>query len=134
MADLFEVTGIDVVVQRLTQIAATMPMLGGIALQQEAEAILEASQPLVPIETGALKSSGVVDDVVIQGQTVQTAVRYGGKGGENFTRNPEEYAYWVHEITTYHHPIGRDHFLSEPLFAATSGMLARIAQQLSNAL
>lgn len=49
MAELFEITGMDQVRQRLLDLAATLLPLGGLALQAEADAILEASQPLVPV-------------------------------------------------------------------------------------
>lgn len=49
MAELFELTGLDTLRQRLETLAATILPQAGIALQQEADAILEASQPLVPV-------------------------------------------------------------------------------------
>src|ERR1043166_799147 len=104
-----------------------MLFLGGIALQQEADAILEASQPLVPVETSSLKNSGKVLDVVIEGTSVRTGVSYGGKEGVQ-GRVPEQYAILVHEdIPHKQHPIGQDHFLSQPAFEATQGMAERIA-------
>jgi len=133
MAELFELTGLDTVRQNLVALPAMLLGLGGIALQQEADAILEASQPLVPVDTGSLRRSGRVDDVVLNGPVVSSGVRYGGREGI-LGRIPEQYAYIVHENVTTHHPIGQDHYLSLPLFAATSGMLARIAEQLGNAL
>lgn len=85
-------------------------------------------------DTGALKSSGQVDDVQIHGSRVQTGVRYGGQG-PGFERVPERYAIRVHEDTLMRHPRGgQSHYLSQPTFAATQGMLARIAEQLRNAL
>jgi len=133
MAELFELSGIPEVQQRLQLLAQQALFLGGIALQQEAEAILEASQPLVPVDTGSLRASGKVDDFSINGQVAQAGVRYGGTVGV-MGRVPERYAYIVHQRTDVHHPIGEHHYLSKPLFAATSGMLARIAEQIRNAL
>ena len=49
MADPFTFTGFDAVRQRLQDMAANVLPLAGIALEQEADAILAASQPLVPV-------------------------------------------------------------------------------------
>src|SRR5262245_9243778 len=133
MADLFELTGVPELQQRLQLLAQQIVFLGGIALEQEADAILEASQPLVPVDTGSLKASGKVDTITIAGPVVSTGVRYRGTVGVQ-GRIPERYAIIVHEDTTKHHPIGQDHYLSAAAFAATAGMLARIAEQLRNAL
>jgi hypothetical protein len=133
MPGVFAVTGVDVVVRNLQQTGAEMVPLAGIALQQEADALLAASQPLVPVETGSLRASGKVDDVVISGAMVETAVRYGGREGVQ-GRLPEQYAIIVHMDTTKRHPIGQDHYLSQPAFEATAGMLARLAEALRLAL
>ena len=129
----FDITGIQAVQQRLQQMAAEVLPLMGIALHQEAEAILEASQPLVPVETGALRASGQVDDVTISGQEVSTAVRYGGPG-EGFERVPSTYAIYVHERQNVHHPVGMAKFLQIPAFAATAGMAQRLADAIRIAL
>jgi len=134
MAELFEVTGIAQVQQRLQTLGAEVLPLMAIALQQEADAILEASQPLVPVDTSALKASGHVDDPQLTGQEASITIRYGGPG-EGFERRPEEYAIKVHEDTTLRHPRGgQSHYLSQPLFEATQGMLDRLAEALRVAL
>lgn len=79
-----------------------------------------------------MKRSGRVLDVEIHGFIVQSGVLYGGREGV-MGRIPEQYAFWVHERPIAHR-IGQHHYLSLPTFAATSGMLARIAEQLRNAL
>lgn len=84
-------------------------------------------------DTGSLKNSGKVDQLQVSGPVASISVRYGGTVGVQ-GRVPERYAYVVHQDTTKHHPVGQDHFLSAPLFAATQGMVSRIADQLRNAL
>lgn len=134
MAELFTVTGIAELQQRLQALSAEVPFLMSIALQQEAEAILEASQALVPVETGALRASGQTLDVTIRGAMVETGISYGGPG-EGFERTPSEYAIKVHEDTTMRHPRGgQSHFLSQPLFAATEDILKNVADALRVAL
>jgi hypothetical protein len=130
MAELFTFTGMDEVRQRLQTIGAELLPLAGIAIQQEADAILEASQPLVPVDTGALKASGLVGDLQQDAQTVSIMISYGGPG-EGFERTPSQYAITVHEDTTMRHPRGgQSHFLSQPVFEATQGMLDRLADAL----
>jgi hypothetical protein len=133
MADLFEFTGIETLRQRLENIAATVTSLAGIALQQEADAILEVSQGLVPVDTGALRASGAVLDVVIRGPVVESGVTYGGDG-PGFERTPRLYAVFVEFNVTMRHPRGgQAHYLSQPTFAAVNGMAERLAEQLRNA-
>src|SRR5262245_63303616 len=102
MADLFELTGLPELQQRLQILAQQIVFLGGIALEQEADAILEASQPLVPIDTGSLLRSGKVDPIAIAGPMVSTGVRYGGTVGVQ-GRIPERYAYYVHQDRSEEH-------------------------------
>ena len=68
-----------------------------------ARAILEKSQPLVPVLTGALKSSGRVEPAP-KGASVLV---YGG-GKIN-------YAGYVHYILTNKHPVGQAQFVGQPL-------------------
>lgn len=49
MAELFQLAGLPEVLNRLQELGVRMLPFAGIALQQEADAILEASQPLVPV-------------------------------------------------------------------------------------
>lgn len=129
-----EVTGLAELQQRLQACAAEVPPLMAIAVQQEGDAILEASQPLVPIDTGALRASGAVSDAALSGLVASVQISYGGPG-EGFDRVPSTYAIRIHEDTTLNHPRGgQSHFLSLPFFAATHGMLERLADAIRVAL
>lgn len=134
MAELFDVTGIREMQERLEAMPFLIVQIGGIALQQEAEAVLEKSQQLVPVETSSLRDSGHVEDVTIEGMHVMTGIRYGGTVGKE-GRIPEQYAIKIHEDTTLNHPRGgQSHFLSQPLFAEIDGMLERLADAIRLAL
>ena len=127
MAELFEVTGIAELQQRLQALAAEVTPLMAIALQQQGESIWEASQALVPVDTGALRESGTVSDAAISGLVASVEISYGGPG-TGFARTPSEYAIKVHEDTTMRHPRGgQSHFLSQPFFAATQDLLEELA-------
>lgn len=56
-----------------------------------------------------------------------TQISYGGPG-QGFARTPSTYAIRVHEDTTMRHPRGgQSHYLSQPFFEMTHGMLERLA-------
>jgi hypothetical protein len=111
-----EVTGLPAVIQRLAQLGTLLPQQVIQATHQEAERILDASRPLVPVDTGLLVSTGTVEQ-----QRDGADMRYGGHG-------LAPYAIIVHEDVTMNHPNGgQHHFLSEVFFAATGDMLARLA-------
>lgn len=134
MAELFTVTGMPEMTQRLQELSTHVPFLMVIRVQQEAEAVLAASQPLVPVDTRALQASGQVDDAELHGAVASVTIRYGGPG-EGFERTPSTYAIKVHEDTTMRHPRGgQSHFLSQPLFAATQDLLEGCAEALRDGL
>ena len=69
-----------------------------------ARAILSASQPLVPVDTGALKRSGRV----VKGRRKNSSVLvYGGKR--------INYAGYVHYRLDVNHPVGQAQFVGQPL-------------------
>ena len=75
-------------------------------------AILEASQPLVPVDTGALKSSGRVEPAP-KGAAVLV---YGGGGFTNpRTNRVIDYAGVVHYRKGVKHPVGQDQYVGQPL-------------------
>ena len=77
-----------------------------------ARAILEKSQPLVPVETGALKGSGRVEPAP-KGASM---LIYGGGGFTNpRTKKPINYAGYVHYRLDVVHPVGQAQFVGQPL-------------------
>ena len=68
-----------------------------------ARAILAASQPLVPVDTGALKRSGRVE----KGKGNAAVLVYGG--------GPIDYAGYVHYRLDVNHPIGQAQYVGQPL-------------------
>lgn len=104
------------------------------ALRQEAETILEASKPLVPVDTRSLQDSGHVDTPSSSGTLATVTIRYGGTVGRQ-GRVPETYAIRLHEDLSMNHPRGgQAKFLETPLLAATQGMLARLGSDIRTAL
>ena len=115
-----ELQGLDAVSRQFQRLAAQARAALTEALQAEAERILEASYPLVPVDTGALLTSGRV-----LARTDGAEIRYGVPG-------LVDYAIKIHEDTTLNHPNGgTHHFLSAPLFAATGDMPQRLAADMA---
>ena len=77
-----------------------------------ARAILEVSQPLVPVDTGALKRSGRVEPA----REGATRLIYGGGGFVNpRTKRKINYAGYVHYRLDVKHPVGQAQFVGQPL-------------------
>jgi hypothetical protein len=108
--------GLPELQRTLQRLAAQAQQALVLALDAEANRILEASQPLVPLDTGDLVRSGTVIT-----NAAGSEVRYG-----NFGAVP--YALVQHEETAFNHPRGGEHhYLSKPFLEATGDMAQRLA-------
>ena len=80
--------------------------------RDNARAILKASQPLVPVDTGSLKDSGRVE----KGNGTAAKLVYGGGGFKNRrTGRVIDYAGYVHNRTDVKHTRGQAQFVGQPL-------------------
>jgi hypothetical protein len=80
------------------------------AVFAEANAVLNESKKIVPVDTGALKSSGRVERPVVNAAGVTVEVSYGGAAAP--------YALYVHEDPTASHAPGKSFkFLEIPAMA-----------------
>lgn len=98
--------------QKLRTIRARLPAVIADLNRGNARAILAASQPLVPVDTGTLKRSGRVK------RAAKGAARliYGGPGFKNpRTKRNVDYAGYVHYRLDVKHPIGQAQFVGQPL-------------------
>lgn len=118
------------VAARLRQAHEAARMALARALYKEGLDIMAASQPLVPVDTTLLRSTGRVD--VLETETHELAVEL--SYGRDTGRGAASYAAVVHEWTKPHHPVGQHHYLSQPLYEATPGMTARYADAVRQAL
>ena len=119
--------GIEDVSRALDRVRSqALPALA-LAVHQEARTILEASQQLVPVDTGALRQSGVVEGPAISGYEVTMTLRYGDHGRLSYAADQ-------HFNTQYHHAHGQSHYLQQPLFEATEGMAQRLAAHIEGRL
>lgn len=123
-----EMTGVAEVSQKLAQlIPAPMAPLGE-ALRDEGNQIIRIANTLVPVDTGNLRSTGHVEAPVQAGPVVSVSLGY-GQG------DIAPYAARIEFDVTLNHPHGgQAHFFQQPLFAATAGLLQRVATALRGAL
>lgn len=93
------------------------------ALRSEGQDAFLNSQDEVPVDTGALKKSGRLlpeaGGVINRGGNIQVQIVYGSTA--------EDYAIYVHENLTAHHPHGKAKFVEGPLTRQTFGIAQRIA-------
>ena len=119
----FTIEGLPAVLQHLGIVVAEAGAATYAAVEQEAKDILAASKPLVPYKSGDLHDSGEVEMTGLPGGEIVAVISYGGHGAV-------PYAAIQHEDTTFNHPVGQHHYLSEPFYAATGGMLERLAARI----
>ena len=104
----------------LTAHAAILRAVAG-AVTDEAEAIMaDSKEHYCPVDTGVLRTSGIVLPAVIAATGVEVEMGYGG--------NASSYALEVHENLSANHPVGMAKYLEIPFLAAGSnGITGRIA-------
>lgn len=89
------------------------------ALFEEANELMAASKRQVPVDTGTLRGSGMVEDPVKQSKSYRVRLGYGY--GEE--KNPKSgqiaagYAIYVHENLKAKHKVGKAKFLEDPMKA-----------------
>ena len=123
----------DLMTPKLRAIRSRLPDAIKDLNRGNARAILEKSQPLVPVDTGALKRSGRVQPAR-EGETVIRSLKgrsdprgitaqkggavivYGGGGFTNpRTKRVIDYAGVVHYRKGVKHPVGQDQYVGQPL-------------------
>lgn len=88
------------------------------AMRKAAETLLKVSQPLVPVNTGALKASG---KVVVKGT---------GFAAVAFVVYEAQYAVWVHEnLQAYHAPPTQARYLADAVPKARGTIAAMLKKQ-----
>lgn len=104
---------------RMAAMAARSSLAMANAIFVEAEMIMTASHPLVPVDLGVLRASAIVNQPKIKADGAEVTFGYGGAASD--------YALIQHERLDYHHEVGQAKYLEQPFMAATAGMKERIA-------
>lgn len=115
--------------QTLKQLGDQAQARFGAELFKEAQGIIMASQPLVPVDTGALRASSYVTQPRVEGSVIRVELGYGGPAAQINPKSGEPasgYALYVHENLEAHHPVGQAKYLEVPFLQARTGMTNRI--------
>jgi len=110
--------GADDLLEKFARMGRDSTAVIGRLLYFYANDVFNRSQYLVPVDTGALRSSGRVEAPVLEGFAVVVSIKYGGAAAP--------YALWVHEVpppedanpgerTAYHLPPTQWKYLEQPL-------------------
>ena len=92
-------------------------------LRVEAERIMtDSKRNYVPVDTGVLRASGVVQRPEVTRQRVRITMGYGGAA--------RAYAVVQHERLDFRHTVGEAKYLEKPVKAAAEGFGKRIAKNL----
>lgn len=93
------------------------------ALRLEGEQIMTRSKrEFVPVDLGALRSSGHVQEPVRSGRDVSVTLAYGGPAAP--------YAVVQHESLHFSHRVGGPKYLERPMRDAQKGMAQRLAAKI----
>ena len=112
--------------RKLDAVKEAGPMAVAQVLFETGEAILAVSQAdYVPVDTGALKNSGIVE-TADTGSRFLVTVAYGGPAAD--------YALHVHEDLVARHVVGQAKYLEIPFRAAVEGIGGVLAARLRDAI
>ena len=115
----FTIKGLDKVRKMLRQHQEKAVFALKKEMYLEAEGIMTQAKELVPVDTGTLKDSGVVQLPRDEGSVIVEEFGFGGPAAP--------YAVFVHENTVVFHKVGMAKFLEIPFRQAQRGMVDRIA-------
>lgn len=105
--------------------AVVLNAAGAVAVEAGAQMILDASQPLVPVDTGALKASGKVS-----ADGLEAAVSYSGIAPDGF-----DYGIKQHEDGSLHHPNGGQwKYLEQPMHTEAPAVATEMAAIIRKAM
>lgn len=96
---------------------------------KEGELVMSRSKDeFVPVDLGALKSTGHVEEPVIDGTKVTVEMGYGGPSGVATADGTDYvgYALYVHEDEQAHHTVGSSGYLEKPAMEEASHMPDRV--------
>lgn len=99
--------------------SAALKAAGEIGVEAAGKTWLDASQPLVPVDTGEMKASGKAEK---EGPLV-VAVSYTRTGADGYNVAARQ-----HEDMTLHHDVGQAKFLEQPMHADAPAILTAMAE------
>lgn len=123
---MIEITGLESVISAINAIGEKAVRHTGDALYVEGELIMTEAKLRTPVDTGALRNSGVVS---------QPSISAGGFGGDvevtlGFGGPAAPYAIHVHEDMEASHKVGGAKYLESAVLEAIPGLAARISERM----
>jgi len=111
--------------RRLARLAQAAPLVRAAAkaLYTEAELVMTEAKKRTPVDTGALRSSGLVEPPLLTGASVEVSFGFGGPAAP--------YAVVQHERLDYRHTVGQAKFLEQPFNEALPRIRAAMGRVLS---
>lgn len=107
----------------LRNLVARTPKVLAAAIHAEGEIEMTEAKRRTPVDTGALRASGFVEDVVVSPTTTRVQLGFGGPSAP--------YAVYVHEDLEALHPVGQAKFLESTLLESAPHMADRIARRVA---
>lgn len=114
-----EITGVERLQRALTEAGARANEGAAAGLTRVAETIISDAVPLVPVDTGTLRASHLVQPPEMSESNVTVTFGFGGAASD--------YAVVVHERMDVHHPVGQAKFLEEPTLAHADTLANELA-------
>lgn len=113
--------------RRLQRLARAEPLIREAAktLFTEAELIMTEARKRTPVDTGALRASGLVEPPTVSAGKVGVTLGFGGPAAP--------YAVVQHERLDYHHTVGQAKFLEQP-FAEAAPRVRRVMAQIARTI
>jgi hypothetical protein len=108
-------SGVSAMTRKMKQVADEAISRARESLHDEGERVMAESQEAVPVDTGHLKSTGKVSDVIVEGNNISVILSYDA-----------DYSAVVHESDTSD---GRK-FLERKMRDSVFGFASRLAQRL----
>lgn len=121
MADV-TLKGTEALRAKLQNLAARMPTAVGDALYQEAQIEMTEAKRRTPVDTGALRASGMVHQPQMLGRDISVALTFGSVA--------IGYAVRVHEDLDAFHTVGQAKFLESTLNESRAHLPSRIARRI----
>lgn len=118
-----QVDGMKDVLADLARLNGDGPKAISAALFKEAEVIANEARRLVPVDTGALRSTIHVEGPKETAAGAEVEIIAGGPAAG--------YAVYVHEDPTKHHPNGEYKFIEKPVLAEVQNIAAAIREEVS---
>jgi len=119
----FEVVDVTDFFRRLGTLEAATRIQIIKGLQDHTEEVFRQSQEQVPVKTGALRASAILEPARAEGNTFVSGIRY--------TR---DYALRVHENRFINYKHGKAGFLSDPINEQAPELLNRIGKRIKEIL